>query len=136
MKSDPNCPFCKIASGEFPSHKIYEDDLVIAILSIDPIRDGHSLIIPKEHWSKIWSIEDNETYTQLMLTARSVAQALNKTFQPKHLIELAEGMDVQHAHFHLIPSEKGYGHIAAEHKSKEPDHLRLEKLAEKIKENI
>jgi len=139
MKSDPNCAFCKVASGEFPSHKIYEDDLVMAILSIDPMRDGHSLIIPKEHWPKVWSIQDDETYSRLMFTARKVAQALNKTFSPKHLIELAEGMDVQHAHFHLIPSEKGYGEIAAEHKQKpqtEIDHGKLEETAQRIKNNL
>lgn len=136
MKQDLNCPFCKIASGELPSHKIYEDDLVIAILSIDPIRDGHSLVIPKEHWPKVWSIEEDNTYTQLMLVARKVAQALNKTFSPKHLIELAEGMDVQHAHFHLIPSEKGYGEIAAEHITKEPNHEELAELAKKISQTL
>ena len=136
MKQDPNCPFCNVASGIFPSHKLYEDDLVIAILSIDPMRDGHALVIPKEHWLKVWSITDDKTYTQLMLVARKVAQALNKTFSPKHLIELAEGMDVQHAHLHLLPAEKGYGEIATEHITKDPDHDALEKLVQRIKKSL
>lgn len=136
MQEDSNCPFCKVATGEFPSHKIYEDDLVMAILSIDPMRDGHALIIPKSHWPKVWSISDDEVYTRLMLVARDVALALNKTFRPKHLLELAEGMDVQHAHFHLIPAEKGYGEIASEHQTKEPNHQRLEELAEDIKKHL
>ena len=136
MKQDPNCPFCKVVSGDLPSYKLYEDDLVIAILSIDPMRDGHTLIIPKDHWPKVWSISDDKTYTQLMLIARKIAQNLNKTFSPKHLIELAEGMDVQHAHFHLLPAEKGYGEIAAEHITKDPNHQVLKELAEKIKSNL
>lgn len=136
MKQDPNCPFCKVVSGDLPSYKLYEDDLVIAILSIDPMRDGHTLIIPKDHWPKVWSISDDETYIQLMLIARKIAQNLNKTFTPKHLIELAEGMDVQHAHFHLLPAEKGYGEIAAEHITKDPNHQVLKELAEKIKSNL
>jgi histidine triad (HIT) family protein len=136
MKQDPNCPFCNVASGKFPSHKIYEDDLVMAILSIDPMREGHTLVIPRQHWPKVWSITDDELYTRLMIVARNIALVLNKTFKPKHLIELAEGMDVQHAHFHLIPAEKGYGEIAAEHITKDPNHQKLEKLAENIKANL
>ncbi len=136
MRQDSNCPFCKIASGELPSHKIYEDDLVLAILSIDPLREGHTLVIPKEHWPKVWSIADNKTYTNLMLVARDIATALNKTFRPKHLIELAEGMDVQHAHLHLLPAEKGYGEITTQHITKEPDHKKLEELTKEIRDDL
>lgn len=115
---------------------LYENDLVIAILSIDPMREGHALVIPKDHWPKVWSITDDKTYTELMLVARKIAITLDITFRPKHIIELAEGMDVQHAHLHIIPSEKGYGEIAAEHISKDPGHQKLEELAEKIKKSL
>ena len=136
METDPSCAFCKIVRGEFPSHKIYEDDLVMAILSIDPLREGHALIIKKNHWPKIWSITDNRLYSHLMLKTKDIALALNKTFSPTHLIELAEGMDIQHAHLHLIPSEKVYGEIVATHQTKEPDHQVLEELAKRIKKNL
>lgn len=136
MQSDPNCAFCNVVSGKFPSHKLYEDDLVIVILSIDPMRPGHSLVIPKEHWSKVWSIKDDEIYDRVMRVARDIANALNKTFKPEHVLELAEGIEVQHAHFHLIPSEKGYGELGAEHVAKDPDHQELEKLAKKIRASL
>lgn len=108
----------------------------MAILSIDPLRPGHSLIIPKNHWDKIWQISNNQTYEKLMSVAREVAGALNKTFNPKHIIEIAEGIEINHAHFHIIPTEKGYGEINSEHVTKDPNHDELEKIARQIKNNL
>jgi histidine triad (HIT) family protein len=115
-----NCTFCKIIAGSLPSHRVYEDSYSIAILSIDPISDGHTLVIPKNHTPKFWQMEDDQEYINLMLTARKVAKALNKTFHPEHILELAEGLDINHVHIHIIPAQKSYSELANEHKSTDP----------------
>ena len=131
-----NCTFCKIIAGSLPSHRIYEDSYSITILSIDPLSDGHALVIPKNHTPKFWQMEDKDEYINLMLTARKVAKALNKTFHPEHILELAEGLDISHVHIHIIPAQKSYSELANEHKSTDLDHAKLAELAKQITKNL
>ena len=131
-----NCTFCKIIAGSLPSHRVYEDSYSIAILSIDPISDGHTLVIPKNHTPKFWQMEDDQEYINLMLTARKIAQALNKTFHPEHILELAEGLDINHVHIHIIPAQKSYSELANEHKSTVPNHAKLARFTKDILKNI
>ena len=131
-----NCTFCKIIAGSLPSHRIYEDSYSITILSIDPISDGHTLVIPKNHTPKFWQMEDDQEYINLMLTARKIAQALNKTFHPEHILELIEGLEINHTHIHIIPAQKSYSELANGHKTTEPDHSELAELAKKITKNL
>jgi histidine triad (HIT) family protein len=130
--AQPDCTSCKIITGPLPSHLIYEDSHSIAILSIDPLTDGHTLVIPKNHTPKFWQMEDDEEYINLMLTARKVAQALNKTFHPEHILELAEGLDINHVHIHIIPAQKSYSELANEHKSTVPNHAKLARFTKDI----
>ncbi len=94
--------FSKIIDGEIPSHKIYEDDKVYAFLDINPITHGHTLVIPKKPVEFVWDLAD-EDYAALMLTARKIARHLRETLQVSYVGVQVVGVDVPHAHVHLIP---------------------------------
>ncbi len=81
-------------------------------------------------------MEDKDEYINLMLTARKVAKALNKTFHPEHILELAEGLDINHVHIHIIPAQKSYSELANEHKSTVPNHAKLARFTKDILKNI
>lgn len=94
--------FSKIISGEIPSFKIAEDDYFIAFLDIEPLREGHVLVVPKTEVDKAYEIED--IYLQRwMLFARPVARALEKAFTCKRVGISIIGLEVPHAHMHLVP---------------------------------
>ena len=96
--------FQKIVEGNIPSFKIYEDDKYYAFLDINPLQEGHTLVIPKEPTDYIFDLEDKKL-TGLMLVAKKVAKMLKKTFN-KRIGVAVVGFDVPHAHIHLIPIEK------------------------------
>ena len=106
MKKD-DCIFCKIAAGEIPSRKIYEDKDLIAIMDLSPTSKGHSLIIPKEHYTNIYDI-DEEVAGKAMKLAKKLAGHMTEVLgcdgfnilQNNH--EVA-GQTVFHFHMHLIP---------------------------------
>lgn len=105
-----NCIFCKIANGEIPSNKIYEDDKTLAFLDIGPINKGHTLVIPKEHAEKIYELSE-ESAEALIKTVQKISLAIEKTLNCDFNIlnnngEKA-GQVVKHVHFHLIPRAEG-----------------------------
>ena len=94
--------FSKIITGEIPSHKIYEDDRVLAFLDINPKNEGHTLVIPKKPVEFVWDLDDDD-YQYLMLVSKRLAKHLRASL-PYHYIQLSiVGTDVPHAHVHLIP---------------------------------
>lgn len=102
-----NCIFCKIASGDIACYKVWEDDKHLAFLDIHPIKEGHTMVIPKKHHPYTFEIEDIE-YTDLWLAAKKVASLLKKTFNPKtgKIGSIVYGLDVDHSHIHLVPIDK------------------------------
>ena len=94
--------FTKIVNGEIPAYKITEDDNFLAFLDINPNAKGHTLCIPKKETNKIFDIEDQE-YLGLMQFAKKVAIALEKTIPCKRIGMAVIGLEVPHAHVHLIP---------------------------------
>jgi histidine triad (HIT) family protein len=100
--------FTKIVKGEIPSHKIYEDDKVISFLTINPITDGHALVIPKEQVDSIWEL-DSETYSYLWKTAQIIAVHIQEIMDTDRVGVVVKGFEVPHAHIHLIPVNKGSG---------------------------
>ena len=94
--------FSKIAAGEIPSYKIAEDDKYFAFLDINPVAPGHTLVIPKKEESYIFNLSD-EDYTGLTLFAKRVAKALAKAVPCKRVGVAVIGLEVPHAHIHLIP---------------------------------
>lgn len=109
--SEKNCVFCKIISGEIPSHTIYEDDEFKVILDVSPATKGHALILPKKHYADIYEIEE-ETAGNAMKLAKRLASQMTKVLkcdgfnilQNNH--EVA-GQTVFHFHMHLIPRYPG-----------------------------
>lgn len=102
-----DCIFCKIASGEIPSATIYEDRVCRVILDVNPANKGHALIIPKEHFDNIYSI-DAETAAKIFVIATEVAKAQKAELEPDGLNILqnngeAAGQTVFHFHMHLVP---------------------------------
>ncbi|MBP4136495.1 MULTISPECIES: HIT family protein [Flavobacterium] len=94
--------FTKIVNGEIPSYKIAEDDNFLAFLDVNPNAKGHTLCIPKQEIDKIFDIED-DLYLGLMAFAKKIAVALEKTVPCKRVGMAVVGLEVPHAHVHLIP---------------------------------
>ncbi|MES2681100.1 MAG: HIT domain-containing protein [Bacteroidota bacterium] len=94
--------FSKIVSGEIPAYKIAEDDSYLAFLDVSPLRKGHTLVIPKKEVDYIFEL-DNDTYLGLMKFTKRVAEALKKSVPCKRVSVQVIGLEVPHAHVHLIP---------------------------------
>ncbi len=94
--------FTKIVNGEIPCHKVAEDDNYLAFLDINPLVKGHVLCIPKKETDYIFDIEDEE-YLGLMKFSKAVAVGLKKAIPCKRIGVTVIGLEVPHAHVHLIP---------------------------------
>ncbi len=94
--------FSKIIKGEIPCYKIAEDDNFLAFLDVNPNAKGHTLCVPKQEINKIFDIED-DLYLGLMLFSKNIAIALEKTVPCKRIGMAVVGLEVPHAHVHLIP---------------------------------
>ncbi|WP_199140485.1 HIT family protein [Pedobacter sp. ASV12] len=94
--------FSKIVSGDIPAHKVAENEDFLAFLDVSPLVMGHVLVIPKREVDYIFDIED-ETYAKLMLFAKQVAVGVKKAFPCKKVGVAVIGLEVPHAHIHLIP---------------------------------
>ncbi len=100
-----DCIFCKIIKGEIPSYKVYEDDMVLAFLDINPYNPGHTLVIPKEHTLDISTI-DEKTLTHIMSTARELASKITGKLNAEGFTLIQNNgfvQEVKHFHLHLIP---------------------------------
>ena len=94
--------FSKIAAGEIPSYKVAEDDRYYAFLDISPVAEGHTLVIPKHEVDYIFDLDEDE-YAGLQLFARRVAKAIRKAMPCKRVGVAVMGLEVPHAHIHLVP---------------------------------
>ncbi len=97
--------FTRIINGEIPCYKIAENDNYFAFLDISPLKKGHTLVIPKKEVDYIFDL-DNNTYSGLMLFAQKVAKAMKQTIPCSRIGVAVMGMEVPHAHIHLIPLDK------------------------------
>lgn len=94
--------FTRIVNGEIPSYKVAENDKFYAFLDINPLAEGHTLVIPKQEIDYIFDIEDPQ-YQELFLFAKKVASAIKKAIPCKRVGVAVLGMEVPHAHIHLVP---------------------------------
>ncbi len=94
--------FSKIVKHEIPSYKISEDDNYFAFLDINPLTKGHTLVIPKKEVDYIFDIDDN-TYKGLFLFAKKIAKAIDKSIECERVGVVVLGLEIPHAHIHLIP---------------------------------
>ena len=102
-----DCIFCKIVEGQIPSFMVYEDDRVFAFEDINPVSEGHTLIIPKRHAQDLWEIPP-EDLTAVHLASKKIGHALKQVLKPSGIAVLqlnGRGVNqvVMHYHLHLIP---------------------------------
>ena len=99
--------FTRIVKGEIPCYKVAEDDRYFAFLDINPLAKGHTLVIPKEETDNIFDLDDR-TLADMMVFAKQIARKIQANIACKKVAVVVLGLEVPHAHIHLIPinSEK------------------------------
>jgi histidine triad (HIT) family protein len=123
--------FTRIVNGEIPCYKIYEDDNYLAFLDINPLVRGHTLVIPKKEIDYLFDLDD-ELLAGMSVFAKKVARAIDRVIDCKRVGVVVLGLEVPHAHIHLIPINSLYDTEFSRPKLKLlPDEL--EQIAEKIK---
>ena len=103
--AENSCVFCNIVAGKSPAHILFENDLSMVILDINPLAEGHSLAIPKRHvpW---WNEMTAEETTSLFSLSRSTADKMMEVFKPDFVGLYIRGRHVSHVHVHLVPTHK------------------------------
>ena len=96
--------FSKIAAGEIPSYKCAENEKFYAFLDINPLVKGHTLVIPRREVDYIFDMDDDEL-AEFQVFAKKVAKAIKAAFPCKKVAEVVLGLEVPHAHIHLIPMQ-------------------------------
>jgi len=94
--------FSRIVKGEIPSYKIAEDENYFAFLDINPLAEGHTLVIPKQETDYLFDLDD-KLLSGMMVFARKIALAIDKTMPCKRVGIAVLGLEVPHAHIHLVP---------------------------------
>lgn len=126
--------FSKIAAGEIPSYKCAESDKFYAFLDINPVAEGHTLVIPRREVDYIFDMDDDEL-AEYQVFAKRVATALKKAFPCRKVAQVVLGLEVPHAHIHLIPmnSEADVDFRKPKLKLSEEE---FKQIAEKIRQNF
>ena len=123
--------FTKIIKGEIPCHKVYEDEKTIAFLDIHPVREGHILVVPKSQVEFLWDLESVD-YAAVMSTVQKIALRLRERMNVPYVGEQVIGVDVPHAHVHLIPFSDVKEFRNQPDMTTEPDHAALAQLAKRL----
>jgi len=126
--------FSKIIAGEIPCHKLAENEDYLSFLDVFPIAVGHALVIPKKEVDYIFDLDD-ETMAGLMNFAKPVAKALEAEVPCKRIGVMVAGLEVAHAHVHLVPMNEITDLSFAE-KDSNPDHDELAALAERVRQRL
>ena len=126
--------FSKIAAGEIPSYKCAENDKFYAFLDINPVAKGHTLVIPRREVDYIFDIDDSEL-AEYQVFAKKVATALKKAFPCRKVAQVVLGLEVPHAHIHLIPMNSEADVDFRKEKLKLTDE-EFKQIAEAIRKNI
>lgn len=122
--------FSKIIAGEIPSYKIAENDEFYAFMDINPVNWGHTLVVPKKEEDYIFDIEDEEL-GRMMIFAKRVAKAIKKAIPCRKVGVTVLGLEVPHAHIHLVPLQKE-GDMDFSNKISNPDPAKMKALCEAI----
>lgn len=96
------CVFCKILKGELPAYKLYEDDRVIAILDIRPVRPGATMVIPKEHYEHFICVPE-DLALHIVAVAMKIGRKMDYELKPMRVGFAVSGFGVAHVHYHVIP---------------------------------
>ncbi|WP_029905869.1 HIT family protein [Prevotella sp. 10(H)] len=126
--------FSRIVAGEIPSYKVAEDDKFFAFLDINPMTKGHTLVIPKQETDYIFDLDD-ATLGEMNIFAKKVAKAIENAVPCQRIGLMVVGMEVPHAHIHLIPINKESDMILSNPRVK-LQQSEFEEIAQKIKAHI
>jgi histidine triad (HIT) family protein len=122
--------FSRIIAGEIPSYRIAEDEQFFAFLDIFPLREGHVLVIPKVETDKLFDLDD-EYLSRMLLFAKPIARAIEKAFPCNRCGISAIGLEVPHAHLHLLPINSSNDLNFTQPKQK-ADEATLKRVQEKL----
>ena len=126
--------FSKIAAGEIPSYKCAESDKFYAFLDINPLVKGHTLVIPRREVDYIFDMDDDEI-ADFQLFAKRVALAIKKAFPCKKVAQVVLGLEVPHAHIHLIPMQSE-GDVDFRREKLKLTEAEFQEIAQKIREEF
>ncbi|MEM5797678.1 MAG: HIT domain-containing protein [Candidatus Aenigmatarchaeota archaeon] len=104
---EQKCIFCAIVENQIPSFKVYEDDKFLAFLDIRPVNKGHTLVIPKKHYRWTYDVDDFGAYCEV---AKKVALAVINSLEAKFVQFVTAGLEIPHAHIHVVPRFENDGH--------------------------
>jgi histidine triad (HIT) family protein len=126
--------FSHIIAGELPAVFVWRDPQAVAFLSINPVRPGHTLVVPTvevDHWLDL----EPEDYQHLMSAAQEVGRALQQAYQPRKVAMLFLGLEVPHVHAHLIPIDSE-DQVSFANAERDPDPAALEAEAARIRQSL
>ncbi|MCW9707572.1 HIT family protein [Fodinibius salsisoli] len=126
--------FTKIIEGEIPCHKVAETDDHIAFLDINPIAEGHTLVVPKREVDYFFDLPD-DLMQSTMKFSRAIAHAIDEALSPLRTGVIVQGLEVPHAHVHLIPLYKTHQVMALGH-NVEVSEQRMEELTQLISDEV
>ena len=126
--------FTRIIEGELPARFVWKDELCVAFLSINPIRSGHVLVVPREevdHWLDL----DDDLTAHLMNVSRSIGRAIQSGFEPTRVGLIIAGLDVPHLHIHVLPID-GIEDLDFDNAAQNPDPAQLDRAADTIRREL
>lgn len=126
--------FSKIIDGEIPCHKIAENDHHIAFLDINPIAEGHTLVVPKKEIDYLFDLSDS-LLGETMIFAKKIADALDRSLSPIRTGVIVEGLEVPHAHVHLVPIYKERQDVSLRNKV-EVSEKRMKEIVEIVAKEV
>jgi len=127
--------FSKIIKDELPAYKIAEDEKFIAFLDISPITKGHVLVVPKKETDYIFDIDTLE-YIDFWIFSRYIAKAIERVIECERIGIAVVGLEVPHAHIHLVPLTKGVTNIDFKKPKIKLTHQEFEEIAQRIRKEI
>lgn len=126
--------FTKIIRGDIPSHEIAEDENHYAFLDINPIAEGHTLVVPKMETDYFFDLSEEEIH-KAMSFAKKVTKAIDEALSPLRTGIIVQGLEVPHAHIHLVPLYSKTQPMALGHNVNVSEE-RMKELADKISEKV
>lgn len=127
--------FTKIINGEIPGRFVWKDEFCVAFLTVNPIRPGHTLVVPREeidHWLDL----DHDLLKHLSVASQSVGKALQHAFSPLKVGVVVAGLEVPHVHIHLIPIQDEIHDFDFANANPNPDPAMLDDAAAKIRASL
>jgi histidine triad (HIT) family protein len=123
--------FTRIIEGELPGRFVWRDDTCVAFLSINPLREGHTLVVPRaevDHWVDL----DAATNAHLMLVSQEIAAAQMDAFAPTRIGLMIAGLEVPHVHLHVVPMD-GVHDLDFDRAARDPDPAALDAAADRLR---